>query len=133
MNHIDNEIPATIDQIQRSNQQAAQSGHEDITALFASLNPQDVEHFYQSYQRWNIQPRIQMLHTEIAELQQAIARNTELMDQCHISPVAQATLAQFQANGVNDLDLLDRMLERGDDWLDHTMHLLEQCERLDII
>src|SRR5438874_4282400 len=47
--------------------------------------------------------------------------------------MTQSILAQFQAYGVNDTDLLDRMLERGDDWLDHTMQLLAQCEHLDII
>jgi hypothetical protein len=133
MNHIDNTIPDTIDQIQHSDHQLTQAAHEDILALFARLKPQDVERFYQSYRSWNIQPRIQTLHWEIAELQQAIAHNTELMDQYQPSPIAQTILAQFQINGVNDLDLLDRMLVRGDDWLDHTMQLLEQCERLDII
>ncbi len=133
MNHIDNTTPDTIDQIQHSDHQRAQAAHEDILALFARLKPQDVERFYRSYRSWSIQPRIQTLHREIAELQQAIARNTELMDRYQPSPIAQTILAQFQTNGVNDLDLLDRMLERGDDWLGHTMQLLEQCERLDII
>lgn len=133
MNHIDNTISDAIDQIQHSDQQPVQAAPEDIVALFARLNPQDVEHFYQSYRFWSIQPRKQMLHREIAELQQAIMLNAQLIDQYRPSPLAQSILAQFQTNGVDDLDLLDQMLERGDDWLDHTMQLLEQCERLDII
>jgi hypothetical protein len=133
MNHIDNTIPDTIDQVQDSDHQPAQTTSEEIIALFARLNPQDVEHFYQSYRLWSIQPRIQNLHREIAELQQAITHNAELMDECRPSPLALAILSQFQSNGVNDLDLLDRMLEHGDDWLDHTLRLLEQCEHLDII
>jgi hypothetical protein len=133
MNHIDNTISDTIDQIQRSDQQAVQAAPDDITAIFARLNPQDVEHFYQSYRFWSIQPRIQTLHREIAELQQAIVLNAQLIDQYRPSPIAQSILDQFQTNGVDDLDLLDRMLERGDDWLEHIMQLLEQCERLDII
>src|SRR5579884_917197 len=119
MNHIENTIPETIDPIQHSDQQPVQVAPDDIMTLFARLNPQDVEHFYQSYRCWSTQLRIQALHREIAELQQAITLNTQLMDQHRPSPLAQSILAQFQTNGVEDLDLLDRMLERGDDWLDH--------------
>lgn len=133
MNHIEHDIPDTIDQIQPDNHLSAEIGPEDIAALFARLKPQDVERFYQHYQHWNTQARIQTLTAQIAELQQAIAHNAELLDQYHPSSTALSILAQFQEHGVNDVDLLDRMLERGDDWLDHTMQLLEQCEHLDII
>src|SRR5262249_10260854 len=49
------------------------------------------------------------------------------------SPIALATLSQFRAVGVADIDLLDRMLEHGDEWLDHTLQLFERCERLDML
>ncbi len=134
MNHIENDIPDTVDQIQPDNHQSGQMAHDSkMTTLFASLQPQDVEQFYQSYQLWCITVRIQALQTEIEQVQQEQAANARLLEQYQPSPIAQAVLAQLQAHDVGDLDLLDQMLQRGDDWLDHTMQLLEQCEQLDII
>src|SRR5947199_7949192 len=54
------------------------------------------------------------------------------MEQVSPGAFALATLARLQASGVNDVGLLDSMLERGEAWLDHTMQLLEQCERLKV-
>jgi hypothetical protein len=134
MNHIENDIPDTVDQIQPDNHQSGQMAHDSkITTLFASLQPQDVEQFYQNYQLWNITARIQALQADIEQVQQEQAANARLLEQYQPSPIAQAVLAQLQAHDVGDLDLLDQMLEQGDDWLDHTMQLLEQCEQLDII
>jgi hypothetical protein len=104
-----------------------------IDTIFQRLDAQDVERFYKSYLFWSLQPRLKTLHAEIEVIQQAIADNDTLMQQVQPSAIALASLAQLQANGVNDLNLLDRMLERGDTWLDHTMQLLERCEELDLI
>jgi hypothetical protein len=134
MNHIENDIPDNVDQIQPDNHQSGQMAQDSsITTLFARLQPQDVEQFYQSYKLWSITARIQAIQAEIEQVRQEQAANAELLEQYHPSPVAQTALTQLQSHDVNDSDLLDQMLERGDDWLDHTMRLLEQCEHLDII
>jgi hypothetical protein len=134
MNHIENNIPDSVDQIQPDNHQSGLMVQENsIATLFARLQPQDVEQFYQSYQLWSITSRIQAIQAEIQQVQQEKIANAELLEQYHLSPVAQAVLAQLQSHDVNDSDLLDQMLERGDSWLDHTIQLLEQCEHLDII
>jgi hypothetical protein len=134
MNHIENDIPDSVDQIQPDNHQSGQMAqNSSITTLFARLQPQDVEQFYQSYKLWSVTARIQAIQAEIEQVQQEKAANAELLEQYHPSLIAQAVLAQLQSHDVNDSDLLDQMLERGDDWLDHTMQLLEQCEHLDII
>ncbi|MBA2391812.1 MAG: hypothetical protein H0V70_03615 [Ktedonobacteraceae bacterium] len=104
-----------------------------VDTIFQRLEPRDVEQFYKSYHSWLLQRRIQTLHTEASAIQQAIIDNTTLMQHVSLSAIALASLAQLQASGVNDLNLLDRMLERGEAWLDHTMQLLEHCEKLDII
>ena len=101
--------------------------------VFQRLQPREVEQFYKSYHFWLLQRRIQTLYTEANAIQQAIIDNNTLVQQLHLSAIALASLAQLQASGVSDLDLLDRMLERGETWLDHTMQLLEQCEKLDVI
>lgn len=134
MNHIENDIPDNVDQIQPDNHQSGQMAQDSsITALFARLQPQDVEQFYQSYKLWSITARIQAIQAEIEQVQQEKAANAELLEQYHPSPIAQTVLTQLQSHEVNDSDLLDQMLERGDGWLEHTMQLLEQCEHLDII
>jgi hypothetical protein len=106
---------------------------EHVSAIFERLDASDVEHFYKSYQLWTLQRRIEILQIETELLQQAIADNDELQQQVRPSAIVLASLAQFQASGVDDINLLDRMLERGEDWLDHTIQLLRHCEDLDVI
>lgn len=105
----------------------------ELARLFMQLSPQDIEQFYQSYQRWTLEHQVEMQQSQIAALQQKIAQNAALMEQVRPSAIALSTLAQLQASGVEDIELLDQMLERGEAWLDRTMQQLEYCERLDLI
>lgn len=106
---------------------------ETINHVFANLQPEDVEQFYTSYRHWLQQRQLADLHTQIAILRQQIVENNLLLQQTHPTPIALATLARLQSNGVTDLDLLDCMLERGEAWLDNTMQQLEYCEQFDFI
>jgi len=106
---------------------------DHIHHLFAELNPEDVEQFYSSYQRWLHQQQITSLQAKIHSLQRHIAENSWRMQQVHPSPIALAILARLQSKGVTDIELLDRLLERGEIWLDQTMQHLEYCEQLDFM
>jgi hypothetical protein len=106
---------------------------DDISLLFAQLSPQDVAEFHNGYQQWLRQHRIANLQTHIERVRLQIAENNRQMQQTHPSPIALASLARLQSNGVTDLDLLDRMLERGEAWLDNTMQHLDYCENFDFI
>ncbi len=108
-----------------------QSHPISIDAIYARLNKHDIEQFYAGYQRWTLQQQIAMLETQLDALRRQIADNTERMQEVHPSAIALATLARLQSNGVNDIDLLERMLERGEMWLDRTMQQLDYCEQLD--
>ena len=67
-------------------------------------------------------------------LSSATSRKTrECLEQVHPSALALATLARLQAHGVSDITVLDRMLERGEEWLNRTMQRLEYCEKIDVI
>ncbi len=110
-----------------------QHSPEEIHTIFSRLNPRDVEQFYRNYQLWLMQQQISSLETRIMGLQQQIVENDTHLQQLHPSPIALAALAQLQANGVNDIDLLDRMLERGETWLDQTMQRLAYCEKFEFI
>lgn len=99
--------------------------------IYAKLTRQDVEQFYVGYQLWHVQQRITSLQQSIDGLRQQLDENTQLLQQAQPSAIALAILAQLQANGVADVDLLDSMLEHGEHWLDQTMQRLAYCEQLD--
>ncbi len=106
---------------------------EQLASLFSQLDAQQVEIFYKSYQLWQLEQQSVTLQEQLVMLEQQSVDNDVLMQLTQPSPIALATLTRLQSYGVDDVDLLDSMLERGDTWLDHTLQLLEQCERLDVI
>ncbi len=124
MNNIDNSNTAHTVQDDTS---------EQVNAFFSQLDPQQVEQFYQGYQQWQRQQQVVLRQSQIEMLEKQITDNAVLMQLIQPSPIALATLTRLQSYGVDDVDLLDAMLEHGDTWLDHTLQLLEHCERLDII
>lgn len=107
--------------------------NETIDQLFSQLKAEDIEQFYMAYQLWSQRKQVEQLQLQMLSLQQKIAENAAQMAQFQPSAIALASLAQLQACGVEDTDLLDRMLERGEEWLDHSIQLLERCEQLDLI
>ncbi len=108
-----------------------QNGSYSVDDIFAGLNQRDIEQFYAGYQQWHLQQQIATLQTRVDDLYLQIFDITERMQTVQPSAIALATLARLQANGVNDVELLDRMLERGENWLDQTMQRLDYCEQLD--
>jgi hypothetical protein len=105
----------------------------EVSQVYAQLKQQDVEQFYTGYQWWKIRERIIALQAEIGTLRQQIDENAQYMQEVRPPAVALATLARLQANGVHDLELLDRMLERGEGWLDLIMQRLDYCEQLEFV
>src|SRR5215469_12840682 len=115
------------------NHQPERQFPNDLSQVYSRLNQLDVEQFYTGYQWWITHRRIKALQEEIDTLRIQIAENTQYMQHARPPAVALATLARLQANGVDDLDLLDRMLEQGEEWLDLIMQRLDYCEQLDFI
>ena len=105
----------------------------EISLLFEKLSPQDVAEFHAGYQQWLRQQQIAYLQTQIVRVHQQIAENNRQIQLVHPSSIALASLARLQSNGVTNLDLLDRLLDRGETWLDNTMLHLEYCEKFDFI
>lgn len=108
-----------------------QQSSDNFGAIFAQLNQQDVETFYAGYQYWNLQHHIEMLQIRLNNTRRKILENTQRMQETQPTAIELATLARLQSNGVSDVDLLDRMLERGESWLDRTMQRLDYFEQLD--
>src|SRR6266516_714372 len=103
----------------------------NIGTIFAQLKQQDIEEFYIGYQYWNLQHRIEALQIRLDDFRKQIVVNAERMQEVHPTAIELATLARLQSNGVSDVDLLDRMLERVESWLDRTMQRLDYFEQLD--
>jgi hypothetical protein len=104
---------------------------ENIGAIFAQLNQQEVEEFYFGFQYWNLQRQIEILQIRLGDFRKQIIENTERMQEVQPTAIELATLARLQSIGVSDIDLLDRMLERGELWLDRTMQRLDYLQQLD--
>lgn len=102
-----------------------------LHTIFASLQPEEVEQFYAAYRQWLLQQRIVELRQRLAATQEEIVENQQRIQQARPSPIALASLARLQANGVNDVEVLDLMLERGETWLDATMQRLDYCEQFE--
>jgi hypothetical protein len=102
-----------------------------VDTIYIHLKQQDIEQFYAGYQLWNLHQQIAALESEIDALQQQIRENAKCLQEVQPSAIALATLARLQANGVSNLDLLDRLLEQGEIWLDRMMQRLDYCEQLD--
>jgi hypothetical protein len=107
------------------------ASNSTVEAIFAHLSPEDVEQFYFAYKQWAIQQRIAGLRREVEQIHRQLAENEAAIQAARPTPIALASLARLQANGVSDVNLLDRMLERGEEWLDRTMQRLEYFEQLD--
>ena len=106
---------------------------DDANSVFAQLNPQHVEQFYAGYQLWTLQQRMAEVQAQIAVLTQQLVENTAHLQRVQPSAIALAALARLQSNGVSDITLLDRLLERGEEWLDRIMQRLTYCEKFDFI
>lgn len=107
------------------------SSQERFADIFAHLRSQDVEQFYAHYQLWVMHHRIPILENELAALRSDIAENQRRIQNLRPSAIALSVLARLQANGVSDVELLDQMLERGEDWLDRMMQRLDYCEQVE--
>ena len=104
-----------------------------LSHIFATLQPAAVEQFHQSYQLWLLQQQLELLQTQIATVRQQISENELRMRLVQPSSVALAALVRLQSQGVNDIALLERMLAKGEVWLDEMMQLLDLCEQLGIL
>jgi hypothetical protein len=113
------------------NNTSPQHMNTNAAVIFAQLSQQDVEEFFNGYQYWNLQHQIEILQYSLNDVRKQITENTARIQELQPTAIELATLARLQSNGVSDVNLLDRMLERGESWLDRTMQRLDYLEQLD--
>jgi hypothetical protein len=102
-----------------------------LHTVFAALQPTEVELFYAVYRQWLLQEQIVDVRQRLAALQEQLGVNERRIQHYQPSPIALASLVRLQSNGVNDIELLDQMLDRGEGWLDATMQRLDYCEQFE--
>src|SRR5579883_3620637 len=104
---------------------------ERFAEVFSRLPEQDIEQFYAQYQLWLLRRRVPIIQKQIEALDEHLAENQQVIESLQPSAVALAVLARLQSSGVSNIDLLDLMLERGEDWLDRVMQRLDYCEQVE--
>ncbi len=104
---------------------------ERFAEVFSRLPEQDIEQFYAQYQLWLLRRRVPIIQKQIEALDEHLAENQQVIQSLQPSAVALAVLARLQSNGVSNIELLDQMLERGEDWLDRMMQRLDYCEQVE--
>src|SRR5437899_2431921 len=92
---------------------AAQEQHS--ADIFARLHEQDIEQFYAHYQLWVLRRRLPLLEQQIEALREHLMENQRTVEMMQPSALALAVLVRLQSNGVSDTDVLDTMLDRGED------------------
>lgn len=108
---------------------AAQEEH--FADIFARLHEQDIEQFYAHYQLWVLRKRLPLIENQLEALREHLTENQQVTESLRPSALALAVLVRLQSNGVNDTDVLDLMLDRGEDWLDRMMQRLDYCEQVE--
>jgi len=108
-------------------------GEKDIQQIFTQLSAHDVEQFYAAFQLAMKRQQMEQLTREIEQARQRVVDNEAKMVSVALPLIALVSLVELQANGVEDIDLLDRMLERGEEWLDQTMQNLQRCKQLNML
>ena len=110
-------------------QQAEQQ--KQFAEVFAYLPEQDIEQFYAHYQLWLMRRRVPIIEKQLELLHEYLNENQQLVESLRPSAVALAVLVRLQSSGVTNIDVLDQMLERGEDWLDRMMQRLDYCEQVE--
>lgn len=109
--------------------QTAQQQH--FADIFARLHEQDIEQFYAHYQLWVLRRRVPTIERQLAALREHLTEHRQHLKNLRPSALALAVLARLQSNGVSNIDVLDLMLDRGEDWLDRMMQRLDYCEQVE--
>ncbi|WP_069803091.1 hypothetical protein [Thermogemmatispora onikobensis] len=103
---------------------------EQLLHLYSRLSRRDIEEFYAGYQLWLAEQRLAVLQAEIQALRQQIEQNAERLRQLQPPEGVLNLLTTLRAWGVSDVVLLDRLCERGEEWLQAMFRRLETCQRL---
>jgi hypothetical protein len=100
-----------------------------VTKLFEQLPLEAMQQVSDSYLAWYVDRVTRSLDETIAGLRAELRENDAKEAGFRPSPQELGAIERLQRSGVTGVDLLDRMVEQGEDWLVLTMRRLDHFER----
>jgi hypothetical protein len=100
-----------------------------VTRLFEKLPLQAMQSVADGYMAWYVTRVTQSLDETIAGRRSELRDNDAKEASYRPSPAELSAIERLQRSGVTGVDLLDRMVEQGEDWLVLTMRRLDHFEK----
>ena len=100
-----------------------------VTKLYEQLPLDAMQQVSESYMAWYVDRVTRQLDETTAGLRSELRENDAKEASFRPSPAELEAIERLQRCGVTGMDLLDRMVEQGEDWLTLTMRRLDHFER----
>jgi hypothetical protein len=100
-----------------------------VTQLYAQIPLEAMQQVNDSYMAWYVDRVTRELDETIAGLRTELRENDAHEASFRPSPSELNAIERLQRAGVVNIDLLDRMVDQGEEWLTLTMHRLDHFER----
>ncbi len=100
-----------------------------VTKLYEQIPLEAMQRVSESYMAWYVTRVTQSLDETMSGLRSELRDNDAKEASYRPSPAEVGAIERLQRSGVTGVDLLDRMVEQGEDWLTLTMRRLDHFER----
>jgi len=100
-----------------------------VTKLYEQIPLEAMQRVADSYMAWYVSRVTQSLDETMSGLRSELRDNDAKEASYRPSPAELSAIERLQRSGVTGVDLLDRMVEQGEDWLTLTMRRLDHFER----
>src|SRR5215475_9649274 len=100
-----------------------------VTKLYEQIPLEAMQQVSDSYLSWYVDRVTRQLDEVMAGLRSELRENDAKEASYCPTPHEQEAIERLKRSGVTGIDLLDRMVEQGEDWLSVTMRRLDHFER----
>lgn len=100
-----------------------------VTKIYEQLPFEALQQVADSYMAWYVDRVTHQLDDTMTNLRAELRENDQREASFRPSPLELEAIERLQRSGVTAVDLLDRMVEQGDDWLRVTMSRLDHFEK----
>ena len=100
-----------------------------VTKIYEQLPFEALQQVADSYMAWYVDRVTHQLDDTMTNLRAELRENDQREASYRPSPLELEAIERLQRSGVTAVDLLDRMVEQGDDWLRVTMTRLDHFEK----
>lgn len=100
-----------------------------VTKLYEQIPLESMQQVSDSYLAWYVDRVTRQLDEHMASLRSELRENDAKEAGFRPSPQELSSIERLQRSGVTGMDLLDRMVEQGEDWLMVTMRRLDHFEK----